>query len=180
MRLGLTIAREGAVRWPSHFRDDGRYSGLVASPAVRDRMLAAGQRITPQRDLVAGVLERAGRPLSAPEIVAAVDRADEGVGRATVFRTLQSLLEAGIVQHVVLPGNQHGYLLCAAPGHHHHLICEGCGRVTDLEESEVGDFLASLERDHRFAVDHATFDIYGTCTDCRSGQPTGGLPGEPV
>ncbi len=129
-------------------------------------MLAAGQRITPQRDLIAGVLERATRPISAQELYERVGLIEKGIGRATVFRTLQSLQEAGIVQHVSLAGNQAGYLLCASSGHHHHLVCTHCGRVEDLEEDEVAPFLARVERDHRFSADHASFNIYGSCAEC--------------
>jgi Fur family ferric uptake transcriptional regulator len=140
----------------------------VASDAVRDRILAAGQRITPQRDLIAGVLEQAGRPLGAQELVAAVERRDARIGRATVFRTLQSLQEAGIVQHVPLPGGQGGYLLCPTSGHHHHLVCQHCGQVEDLPEDAVAAFVDAVARQHGFAVDHASFELSGTCAACRS------------
>ncbi|MCK4177800.1 Fur family transcriptional regulator [Aciditerrimonas ferrireducens] len=139
----------------------------MASDSVRSRILAAGQRITPQRDLVAEVLEQADRPLSAQELLAAVEARDRRIGRATVFRTLQSLQEAGIVQQVPRPGGQGGYLLCATSGHHHHLVCQRCGRVEDLPEEEVAAFVGAVARDHGFAVDHASFELSGTCAACR-------------
>jgi len=138
----------------------------MSSDVLRGRILAAGQRITPQRDVIAGVLERAGRPLAAQELCDAVGQVDHGIGRATVFRTLQSLQEAGIVQHVTLAGNQAGYLLCASVGHHHHLVCRHCGAIEDLPEAEVAPFLAGVEETHGFEVDHATFNIYGACRAC--------------
>jgi len=143
-----------------------RYTPAMASDAVRDRMLAAGQRITPQRDLIAGVLEHADRPVGAQELVGTVRSLDPGVGRATVFRTLQSLQDAGIVQHVTLAGNQAGYLLCATAGHHHHLVCQQCGTIEDLAEDEVAPFLTSVQQVHGFVVDHASFTVYGTCAPC--------------
>jgi len=138
----------------------------VASDAVRNRMLAAGQRITPQRDLIAGVLEHADRPLGAQELLGAVSDHDPSVGRATVFRALQALQDAGIVQHVSLSGNQAGYLLCATAGHHHHLVCQRCGTIQDLAEAEVAPFLTALEHGHGFHADHASFTVYGTCASC--------------
>ena len=139
----------------------------MSSAAVRDRMLAAGQRITRQRDVVAGVLERARRPLGAGEIWNAVTTSDPDVGRATVFRTLHSLVAAEIVQRVTLAGGQSGYLLCAADGHHHHLVCTSCGRTTDLPEAVVAPFLSRVEETHGFTVDHSSFDVHGRCADCR-------------
>lgn len=138
----------------------------VSSHALRDRILAAGQRITPQRDLIAGVLERAEGPLAAQELCKVVERADPSIGRATVFRTLQSLQEAGIVEHVTLVGNQVAYLLCAIAGHHHHLVCRHCGVFSDLPEAEVAPFLTRVEKASGFTVDHATFNVYGRCSAC--------------
>jgi Fur family ferric uptake transcriptional regulator len=138
----------------------------MASNSVRERILAAGQRITPQRDVIAGILEQAGRPLSAQELCDEVDSQKVGIGRATVFRTLQSLQEAGVVQRITMPGDQSGYLLCPTQGHHHHLVCRICGRVEELAEKEVSSFLARIDADHGFQTDHASFDIYGTCSEC--------------
>ena len=144
-----------------------RYNPAMASAAVRDRMLAAGQRITRQRDAVANVLERATRPLGAREVCDAVAESDPDVGRATVFRTLHALVEAGIVQRVSLAGGQTGYLICKTDGHHHHLVCTHCGRTTDLPETAVAPFLGRVERSHGFVVDHTSFDVYGRCATCR-------------
>lgn len=136
---------------------------------MRDRILAAGERITPQRDLIAGVLEMAPRPLSASGLYEAVARLDPGIGRATVFRAVSALERAGIVEQLSLPGERSGYLLCATVGHHHHLVCQRCGMVSDLPEETVGPFFATIESDHGFSVDHASFSVYGTCAACRTG-----------
>lgn len=144
-----------------------RYNLAMASAAVRDRMLAAGQRITRQRDAVANVLERSTRPLGAREVCDAVAESEPDVGRATVFRTLHSLVAAGIVQRVSLAGGQSGYLICKTDGHHHHLVCTRCGRTTDLLETAVAPFLSRVERTHGFVVDHSSFDVYGRCATCR-------------
>ncbi len=143
------------------------YSRLVASRNLRDRLLAVGQRITSQRDLIADILERARRPLTASEVLKRATQTDPSIGRATVFRTLQTFQEIGIVTHVTLSGNQSGYLLCAVADHHHHLICKVCDTVVDLEEADVAPFLAHIESKHRFQVDHASFDIYGICAHCQ-------------
>jgi Fur family ferric uptake transcriptional regulator len=140
-------------------------------------MLAAGQRITRQRDVVAGVLERAKRPLGAREVCAAVAETAPDVGRATVFRTLHALVSAGIVQRVTLAEGQTGYLLCGADGHHHHLVCTTCGRTTDLPEPLVAPFLHAVEEANGFRVDHSNFDVYGRCASC---GPSAALACRPV
>jgi Fur family ferric uptake transcriptional regulator len=138
----------------------------VASELVRDRLLAAGERISPQRDVIAGVLEATARPLGAAELCDAVRRVDPSIGRATVFRTLAVLERAGIVEQLSLQGERTGYLLCPTVGHHHHLVCQRCSAVSDLPEEAVAPFFASIEGDHGFCVDHASFSVYGVCAAC--------------
>jgi len=142
----------------------------MASEAVRDRILAAGERITPQRDMIASVLERAPRPLSASGLYEAVALLDPGIGRATVFRAVSALERAGIVEQLSLHGERSVYLLCATAGHHHHLVCQRCGKVSDLPEETVGPFFATIESDHGFRVDHASFSVYGICASCSTGS----------
>ncbi len=129
-------------------------------------MLAAGERITPQRDLIASVLETAVRPLSASALCAVVQQIDPSVGRATIFRTVAALERAGIVEQLAVPGERSAYLLCATVGHHHHLVCQHCGAVSDLPEEAVMPFSASIQQSHEFHVDHANFTVYGTCAGC--------------
>ncbi len=143
----------------------------MASNTVRERILRSGRRITPQRDAIAGILERAEQPVSAQELCDAVGEVDPQIGRATVFRTLQSLMEAGLVQRITIPGAETRYLLCSTAEHHHHLVCRECGAVEELPERGVASFLARVEREHRFLVDHATFDVYGTCARCAGREP---------
>jgi len=129
-------------------------------------MLAAGLRITPQRDLIAGVLEASTRPLSTLELCDTVQRLGSGVGRATVFRTVATLERSGIVEQLSLTGERSEYLLCSSVGHHHHLICQQCGAVSDLAEEAVEPFVDTVEEEHGFRVDHTSFTIYGTCDSC--------------
>jgi Fur family ferric uptake transcriptional regulator len=84
------------------------------------------------------------------------------LGLATTYRTLELLREAGAVR--ALAGETGAYIRCR-PGHHHHLVCLGCGSV---EETELCGAPAAdeLRLRHGFQAESHELDIYGLCVDC--------------
>lgn len=90
------------------------------------------ERRTRQRDAIKRAIERAGHPLSPREILDAAKRAAPALGMATVYRTLKSLLDSGVVAAVDLPGEAPRYEI-AGKAHHHHFRCRECERVFEVE-----------------------------------------------
>lgn len=132
---------------------------LVAQSSVGPR------RLTTQRQLVASALHEAGRTVSAAELFAGLRGNNPRIGRATVFRTLDLLVEMGLAQRFEGDGHVYLYTSCA-PIHHHHLVCRVCGGTTDIDDAEVDALIRSVRRRHDFALDHASLDFYGTCSSC--------------
>ncbi len=126
-----------------------------------------GQRLTPQRMAIAGVLARSPKQASAQELYERVRRKHPYIGRATVFRSLDMLVQAGLAQRLERPGHVSAYVWCE-PGHHHHLICTSCGNVEELDEKAVAPLAQAIVRARGFRVDHAALDFYGTCRACAS------------
>jgi Fur family ferric uptake transcriptional regulator len=131
------------------------------------RLSAAGERVTPQRLLVADTLTRAGRQLTAGEVFDRVRRSQPSLGRATVFRTLDRLVEAGVARRLELDGHVYAYVACE-PDHHHHLSCTQCGRVEEIPESWVTPLADRANAQLDFEIDDARLDFYGRCASCRS------------
>lgn len=138
-------------------------STLAAAP----RLAAAGERVTPQRLLIAERLAAAGRQLTATELYERVRRAEPTIGRATVFRTLETLVDAGVVRRLEQDGHVYAYVACQ-PEHHHHLSCTSCGRVEEIEEAYVRPIAERLAADRGFEIDDARLDFYGRCSRCRA------------
>jgi Fur family transcriptional regulator, ferric uptake regulator len=134
----------------------------------------SGVRLTPQRLAIASVLAQTGKETSALELYERVRKKHAYIGRATVFRSLDMLVGAGLAQRLERPGHVSAYIWCEA-GHHHHLICTTCRTVEDLDEDAVAPLARSIARDHGFRVDHATLDFYGECRTCAS-RETGVSP----
>lgn len=144
-------------------------SGVPPSTAperrLAPRFAGAGLRLTPQRATVLAALERSRRLLTAAELVDALRRDHPSLGRATVFRTLDALVDAGLAQRFEREGHVYAYAACSER-HHHHLVCTVCGGITEVEEAVVRSLVAGLRECHRFTVAHATLDFYGTCAGC--------------
>ncbi len=127
--------------------------------------LGAPRRLTAQRRLVAEALRDAARTVGAVELFETLRSTNPHIGRATVFRTLDLLVEMGLAQRFEGEGHVHLYTSCK-PAHHHHLVCRGCGSSTDIDDAEVEALVASMRRRHRFVIDHGSLDFYGFCAGC--------------
>jgi Fur family transcriptional regulator, ferric uptake regulator len=137
------------------------------SETTADRLSAAGEGVTRQRLIVADALIRAGRQLTAGELYDRVRQAMPSLGRATVFRTLERLVDAGVARRLELDGHVYAYIACE-PTHHHHLSCSSCGRVEEIPESWVSPIAARASRQLDFEIDDARLDFYGRCAECRA------------
>jgi Fur family transcriptional regulator, ferric uptake regulator len=123
---------------------------------VVGKIRGRGYKATPQRLTVLRALAEEQHQ-SLEEIRA---RCPE-VGLVTIYRTLDLLSGIGAVRRLDL-GNGPRYEL--AEDHHHHLICESCGRVSEFEECPVDP---RLLQDMDFEVSSHSLEVYGRCTDCR-------------
>jgi Fur family transcriptional regulator, ferric uptake regulator len=137
------------------------------SLAAADRLTAAGERVTRQRLLVAEALAASGRRLTAEQLYRTLRRREPGIGRATVFRTLETLVDAGVARRLELEGHVYAYVACL-PAHHHHLACTRCGRVEEIDEAYVTPIIGRLAAEMGFEIDDARLDFYGRCATCRA------------
>src|SRR5256885_7482154 len=113
-----------------------------------------GVRLTPQRLAIATVLAQTGKETSAQELYERVRRKHAYIGRATVFRSLDTLVTAGLAQRLERPGHVSAYVWCE-PGHHHHLICTTCRAVEDLDEEAGAPLAGAIARQRRVRGERA-------------------------
>jgi Fur family ferric uptake transcriptional regulator len=122
----------------------------------------SAERNTRQRRTIREAVERAGRPLSTDEILASAQATIPSLGRATVYRSIRTLLDEGWLTAVDVPGRSALYER-AGKGHHHHFQCSHCKRVYELDgcaseiRGELPDGFVSTGHD---------VTIYGTCAAC--------------
>jgi len=128
-----------------------------------------GVRLGASRAHVIRVIGEMRRPFNASELLEAVERETPGVGRATVFRTLQLLCDIGLLEQVRLDDGQPVYIADHSDAHHHHLICIGCDTIVEIADCQVGRLAQVIAKDQGFQLTGHTFDIYGLCSECRKG-----------
>lgn len=134
---------------------------------LRDR----GERVTAARRAVLQVLDEARDHLCAEDIAERVDVAEPGVHRATVYRSLQSLTELGIVAHTHVPGSATIYHLKQSPAAltgHAHLQCATCSRFFDIPTDWLGPLGDRLRDELGFELDAQHAALLGTCAECRA------------
>ncbi|UCB43849.1 MAG: transcriptional repressor [Dehalococcoidales bacterium] len=125
-----------------------------------------GYRLTPQRLMVVSAIENSEDHISAEEIYSQVVVRYPNVNISTVYRTLELLKRLGLVTETDLGGGRVRYHP-ADKGHHHHLVCQECGAMIDLDESLLGPLQDALLREHNFIADLRHLAIHGRCVDCR-------------
>jgi Fur family ferric uptake transcriptional regulator len=130
---------------------------------LRDRH----QPVTRQRDLVAGVVLGADRHVSVDDIAAALRRDGEHVGLATIYRALDTLVDAGFVRAHDFGEGFRRYEAIDRGGAHGHLVCRRCGRVTEFGLDPLERALPLLADQHGFLAERYRVELHGLCADCR-------------
>ncbi|HEX5860245.1 MAG TPA: Fur family transcriptional regulator [Nocardioides sp.] len=125
-----------------------------------------GGRPTRQRRAVAEVLGTFSDFRSAQEIHELLAQRGEGVGLATVYRTLQRLAEAGEVDLLRTEDGEAIYRRCSN-AHHHHLVCRECGATVEVEGPAVERWTRQIAEEHGYADVSHTLEIFGVCDACR-------------
>ena len=138
-------------------------SGRDVSGAL---LAGAGRRLTPQRLVILDALAASRHTVTAQELFERLRIRHPYLGRATVFRNLDALVDAGLAQRFERAGHVYAYAACS-PAHHHHLVCARCHRSQEVDESLVAPLVRRIDERFGFAVEHAALDFYGICVDCR-------------
>ena len=146
------------------------------------RLRSAGERVTPARYAVLRVVDAADladEHLTAEQIGSRVAEAEPSVHRATVYRTLTSLVETGVLSHVHLGGSATVYHLAEpAPADEHdhehehdhaHVQCHVCGRVLDVAPDVFDGVARRLLDELGFVIDTGHAALLGTCRECTQG-----------
>ena len=94
------------------------------------------------------------------------DARPHGIGRATVFRSIELFASLGLVERVDLPGGDHAYVACET-AHHHHAICTNCGRSFDVDDAGLSEVLARMGSRSGFRVTAHRLEIFGLCATCQ-------------
>jgi len=124
-----------------------------------------GYRMTPQRLMIVSAIENSDQHISAEEIYVQVVAKYPHVNMSTVYRTLEMLKRLGLVTETDMGEGRVRYHP-AEKGHHHHLVCQECGAIIDLDESALSSLKSTLLREYGFIADLRHLAIFGRCAKC--------------
>jgi len=122
-------------------------------------------RLTRQRQLILDRLDQVDTFLSAQQLHAALRAEGETIGLATVYRGLQWLEEAGVVDSVRTTDGEATYRRCSM-AHHHHLICRRCGRAVEVHGEVLEEWSRAIAAEHGFTQPEHFVEIFGLCPEC--------------
>jgi Fur family ferric uptake transcriptional regulator len=126
---------------------------------------ATKTRATRQRAAVSSILDEIDDFRSAQDIHAILRSRGDSVGLTTVYRTLQSLADAGKVDVLRTGDGESVYRRCST-SHHHHLVCRSCGRTVEVEGPAVERWAEKVGAAHGFVRVTHNVEVFGTCPDC--------------
>jgi Fur family ferric uptake transcriptional regulator len=107
--------------------------------------------------------------VSAQDLHARLRQEGQTVGLTSVYRALQALSEAGLVDVVRTLTGEATYRRCGSEQHHHHLVCRSCGTAVEVATPSLERWVATVARKHGYVVDGHTLEITGTCSRCTRG-----------
>ena len=131
--------------------------------ALRQR----GVRITPQREMILDALAHGDGHMTAEAIFDQVKMHTRVINIATVYRTLDMLVEAGLVNRSHLPD---GRLVYATYQHgpHLHLVCRSCGYSVDADSGLLWSFVEQVKEQYQFIADWQHLSLQGICQECHA------------
>ena len=133
---------------------------------MANKLSELGYRLTPQRIMVLSAIEDSDNHISAEEIYAQIVAKYPQVNISTVYRTLELLKRLGLVTETDLGGGRVRYH-SAEKGHHHHLVCEKCGTIIDIDESTLARLQDVLLHRYNFSARLSHLAIFGRCERCQ-------------
>jgi len=130
-----------------------------------------GYRITPQREMIIQAIAHTSNHMTAEEIYAEVQTRTQALNLATIYRTLDMLVDEALATRVDL-GEGQVFYATVKHGPHIHLVCRGCGQIFDADPQILTPIEDQLQTKHSFAADLNHISIFGLCSHCKKGELT--------
>jgi Fur family transcriptional regulator, ferric uptake regulator len=135
-----------------------------------DSLRPAGSKRSSKRESILNVFLRHEGHLSADDLYDLTHREDQHISRATVYRALQWMVEAGIARKVDFGEGRFRFEHSYRHPRHFHLICQSCNRSSEFLSSDIEALIEEIAAARNFSSRQSVLQIYGTCEECRTGR----------
>lgn len=127
-----------------------------------------GLRLTLERTRLLEMICTMKGHFSAEDVLTKMKRAGGGVGsRATLYRLLPVLVDAGLIQQSLLSEGQTRYEVTWNKDHHDHLICSQCNKVIEFQHNTIEILQREIANKYGFFLEHHVMELVGVCKSCR-------------
>jgi Fur family ferric uptake transcriptional regulator len=145
-------------------------------PDIESLRPAGGKRSS-KRDRILSIFVRQEGHLSADDLCDLVRKEDPGIGRATVYRTLQWMVGAGVARKVDFGEGRSRFEPSYRHPRHFHFVCNTCHRSSEFLSSDIESFVEEISASRNFSPAQTVLQITGTCEECRTGKKTAPIDG---
>jgi len=135
-----------------------------------NKLKPAGGKRSSKREQIVNVFLRQEGHLSADDLVDLIRGEDHRISRATVYRTLQWMVDAGIARKVDFGEGRFRFEHSYRQPRHFHLICKTCHRSFEFLSSDIESSIEEVAAARTFTASQSVVQIYGTCEECRTGR----------
>lgn len=135
-----------------------------------EKLRPAGGRRSGKRDVIVQIFLRQEGHLAADELVELIRKEDARISRATIYRTLQWMVDAGIARKVDFGEGRFRFEHSYRHPRHFHLICKSCSQSFEFLSSDIEALIEEIAEARRFAPRQSVLQIYGTCENCQAGR----------
>jgi len=142
----------------------------VSSLPDLSRLTPTGGKRSSKREQIVNVFLRQEGHLSADDLVDLIRKEDHRISRATVYRTLQWMVDAGVARKVDFGEGRFRFEHSYRQPRHFHLICKTCHRSFEFLSSDIEGLVEEVAAARNFMAAQSVVQIYGTCEECRTGR----------
>ena len=126
-----------------------------------------GFRITNSRRALVEIFFANKKPLTIHQITELFNKKQIAVNKTTIYRELAFLVKYGFIHELQIANNIVHYEL-ADQLHHHHFVCNSCGKIQDIILEDEHKFFKKLLKSKNFLVDEHSLEFFGQCRNCKS------------
>ncbi len=138
--------------------------------SLLELLRANGGRVTAPRRAILSALLETGSHVTAPELADVVQQRHPDVHLTTIYRTLETLADLGVIAHVHLGHGRAVFHM--ADEAHQHLVCERCGTVVEVPDEVFADLGHRIDTEYGFKLHPDHFALGGLCRQCQASAPT--------
>lgn len=132
-----------------------------------DDLRSQGYRLTPQREMIIEAIAHSDRHMTAEQVFEAVKTRTQALNIATVYRTLDLLVEENLASRIDVGRDSVLYATCHH-GPHIHLACRRCGRVIEADHELIAPLAEKLRSEYGFEAELHHVSLFGVCDACQT------------